>query len=57
MSAVLAKGIKLPTTSDKVIIHFQKKKNHGGDVDCVFFPLSEYQPDTALVIFDEKEGT
>jgi len=55
MSAVLAKGIKLPTTSDKVIIHFQKKKNHGGDVDCVFFPLSEYQPDTALVIFDEKE--
>ena len=56
MSAILVRGIKLPTTSDKIIIHFQKKKNHGGDVDSVFFPLSEYQPDTALVIFDENEG-
>lgn len=55
MSAILVRGINLPTTSDKIIIHFQKKKNHGGDVDCVFFPLSEYQTDTALVIFEEKE--
>merc|ERR1739838_209570 len=54
MSSVLVHNIKQPATADKLIIHFQKRKNRGGDVDSIIYPLTAAESDAALVNFEEE---
>ena len=56
MSSVLVHNIKQPATADKLIIHFQKRKNRGGDVDSIIYPLTAAESDAALVNFEEENS-
>ena len=56
MSSVLVGGIGPATTKEELIIHFQKRKNFGGDVENVIFPLGAANSSEALVEFEDDCG-
>ena len=50
--SVVVSGLPLETRKETVIIHFQKRKHGGGEIDSVELVSEE----TAVVTFDEIEG-
>ena len=40
---------------DRITIHFQRKRNGGGDVDGVLYPLKGC-PQNAVVVFNDKQS-
>ena len=45
-------GFKATTKSEDLMIHFQRKKNGGGDIDSMMFS----ERGAAAIIFDSTEG-
>ena len=50
--SVLVKNLSPKSTEKEVIIHFQKRRNGGGEVDCVRI----LREGTAVVTFEKIEG-
>ena len=50
--SIVVSNISPQTTKEGVIIHFQKRKNGGGDIDRIYIQKNG----TAVVTFDEREG-
>ena len=50
--SILVKNISPATREEDIFIHFQRKRNGGGEVDCVRL-LGER---TAVVTFEKSEG-
>jgi len=55
MSSILIEGIRGPVNEDKLIIHFQKQKNNGGDILSVIYPLSINQQNAAVINFENEK--
>lgn len=45
-------GFPSKTTSNKLVIHFQKRKHGGGDIECIH--ITEKR--VAVIVFDEPKG-
>ena len=56
MSSILIEGIRGPVNEDKLIIHFQKQKNNGGDILSVIYPLSINQQNAAVINFENEKS-
>ncbi len=50
--SVVISNIAPQSTKESVTIHFQKRKNGGGDIDHVYIP----KKGTAVITFDSSEG-
>lgn len=50
--SICVKGIPEGTTAEELTIHFQRKKNGGGDVDTIVMN----KRGTAVITFDNPEG-
>ena len=45
-------GFPSNTTADELVIHFQKRKHGGGDIDCLHITENR----AAVIIFDDLSG-
>ena len=50
--SVVISNLAPQTTNESITIHFQRQKNGGGDIDCVYIP----KKGTAVITFDSREG-
>lgn len=50
--SVFVTGFKPATKSEDLIIHFQRKKNGGGDIDSIVIS----KKGTAVITFDDPKG-
>ena len=55
MSSVIVSGIADTTTKEQLVIHFQKKRNEGGDVNLVIYPINSFLMGTAIINFAKKD--
>lgn len=54
--SVLVSGIPEGVSKDQLIIHFQKRKYGGGDIEHAIYPLEKGVPGKALIIFRDLKG-
>lgn len=50
--SIVVSNISPQTTKEGVVIHFQRQKNGGGEIDHIHIP----KKGTAVITFDRKEG-
>lgn len=50
--SVVVSNISPQTTAENIVIHFQRQKNGGGEIDHVHIP----EKGTAIVTFESSEG-
>jgi len=51
-SSVVVSNIPPQTTAENIVIHFQRQKNGGGEIDHVHIP----EKGTAVITFESSEG-
>ena len=50
--SICVSGFPLETTPNELVIHFQKRKHGGGDIECIHITDKR----VAIIVFDESAG-